>query len=42
MKEYLIEEDLLNKYIKLTIFPNAFYVIESDYSIKTIQIIHHF
>ena len=36
MKEVLFKEELLNKYIKLTIFSNAFYIIEDSYIIKKI------
>ena len=41
MKEYLIEKELLNKYIKLTIFPNAFCAIEGNYIVKTIKFIYY-
>ena len=42
MKEYLIDKELLNKYIKLTRFPNAFYIIKDNYIIKTIKFIYYY
>ena len=36
MEDFLVEGKLLNKYINLTIFSNAFYVIKRNYIIKTI------